>query len=321
MSPNQERRLTDHYANCDIYYIITVLGNTKLLIVGGYTSSGLTSNLEVIDLEIFTSECSGIPNYPVAQDQSVGALSSTGPLVCGGIPVTQDCYDLENGVWKKSTPLNEAKFGSAICPSFVMDDFQFIVTGGYTVSAGVSTTEVLTNEGWKTSLPDLPETAFGHCMVKVNSTTIFAILRSSTYFMSSTDKKWVLGPKMNMGRIYAGCAMIKRNSTSHEKSVIVVGGSSYWSSVEILDVGASQWRNGPNLRFGIDHSELVEDHLGGVILVGGSSKNVGYLDTLFRLPHAGDEAQWTELPQKLKLARCVHSAFLIPDSYVNCSLP
>ena len=256
----------------------------------------------------------------MAQSGSVGALSSTGPLICGGNPVTKDCYRLENGVWKKSTPLNEAKCYSAICPSFVMDDFQLIVTGGLSVSSSVFTTEVLTNEGWKTSLPALPEREYAHCMVKMNSTTVFAILGSSTYFMSNTEKKWVPGPKMNVGRDYAGCAMIKRKSTSHEKSVIVVGGSSKLSSVEILDVGASQWRNGPNLTFGISSSELVEDHLGGVILVGGQSENSKYLDTLFRLPHAGDEAQWTELPQKLKLARRSHSAFLIPDSYVNCTL-
>ena len=244
-----------------------------------------------------------------------------GPLICGGLPVTQYCFNLENGVWEKSMSLNQAKYASAMCPSFVMDDFQFIVTGGTTSSAPVSITEVLTNEGWKTSLPDLPETASHHCMVKVNSTTIFAIIGRNTYFMSRPNKKWVAGPKLNVGRSYAGCAMIKRNSSSHIKSVIVVGGTNYLAPVEILDDGASQWRIGLNLTFGIKYSQLVEDHLGGVILVGGASENFGHSDTLFRLPHAGDEAQWSELPQKLKLGRHSHSAFLIPDSFVNCSIP
>ena len=103
--------------------------------------------------------------------------------------------------------------------------------------------------------------------------------------------------------------------------MIVVGGTNYLAPVEILDDGASQWRIGLNLTFGIKYSQLVEDHLGGVILVGGKSENFAYSDTLFRLPHAGDEAQWSELPQKLKLGRHSHSAFLIPDSFVNCSIP
>ena len=55
--------------------------------------------------------------------------------------------------------------------------------------------------------------------------------------------------------------------------IVVVGGNdgSYLSSVEILDEGSSEWRNGPELPFGIFYSQLVEDSNGGVILVGGFS--------------------------------------------------
>ena len=82
---------------------------------------------------------------------------------------------------------------------------------------------------------------------------------------------------------------------------------------------AYNWRLGPNLPFGIKLAQLVEDNLGGVILVGGSSQ-VEIFDTLFRLPHAGDDANWEEMPQKLKDARDHHTAFLIPDHLTNCTL-
>ena len=75
------------------------------------------------------------------------------------------------------------------------------------------------------------------------------------------------------------------------------------TSVEILDEGASEWRNGPDLPFGITEAALVEDPTGGVILVGGKSDDEKFLRTLFRLSDAGDDAKWIEMPQKLEFGR------------------
>jgi hypothetical protein len=90
------------------------------------------------------------------------------------------------------------------------------------------------------------------------------------------------------------------------------------TSVEILDEGASEWRNGPDLPFGIIDASLVEDSEGGVILVGGESRDDQYLQTLFRLSDAGDQTKWVELPQKLKTGRKAHTAFLVPDQHATC---
>ena len=81
-----------------------------------------------------------------------------------------------------------------------------------------------------------------------------------------------------------------------------------------MDEGASEWRNGPDLPFGISHASLVEDPSGGVILVGGRSDNNDYLKTLFKLSDAGGDAKWVEMPQKLKVGRSVHTSFLVPDT-------
>jgi hypothetical protein len=71
------------------------------------------------------------------------------------------------------------------------------------------------------------------------------------------------------------------------------------------------------LPFNIGFASMVEDQTGGVILIGGSlSENVGMYDSIFRLSHA--EAEWEKLPQKLKLERSKHNAFLIPEEFVNC---
>jgi len=67
------------------------------------------------------------------------------------------------------------------------------------------------------------------------------------------------------------------------------------------------------LPFGIPDAKLVEDPAGGVILVGGRS--LESLDTLFRLAHA-EATEWKLMPQRLKVARKFHTAFMIPGIFV-----
>jgi hypothetical protein len=105
-------------------------------------------------------------------------------------------------------------------------------------------------------------------------------------------------------------------------SIIVAGGyddSSYLSSVEILDEGSKEWQTGPELPFGIRDAQMVEDQNGGVILIGGESSSVGNFDTLYQLPHGGQDAFWTKMEQKMKTGRSEHTAFLVPDNIVDCS--
>ncbi len=106
-------------------------------------------------------------------------------------------------------------------------------------------------------------------------------------------------------------------------SIVVAGGynddSSFLSSVEILNIGSNEWQTGPELPFGIDGSQMVEDQNGGVVLIGGSSSSVGYLDTLYQLPHGGQDAVWTKMEQKMNTGRWQHTEFLVPDNIVDCS--
>ena len=148
--------------------------------------------------------------------------------------------------------------------------------------------------------------------------------KKDTYYFDTTKSNphWGYGPALKVGREDHSCARIKTNSSSNQYSVIVVGGSGYGklASVEILDEGASEWRNGTDLPFGISDAALVEDPTGGVILVGGNSKDNKYLQTLFRLSNAGADAKWIEMPQKLKFGRYGHNAFLVPDDVASCSI-
>ncbi len=64
---------------------------------------------------------------------------------------------------------------------------------------------------------------------------------------------------------------------------------------------------------------MVEDQNGGVILIGGLSSSYETLDTLYQLPHGGQDAVWTKMEQKMKSGRYAHTAFVVPDNIVDCS--
>jgi len=91
------------------------------------------------------------------------------------------------------------------------------------------------------------------------------------------------------------------------------------SSVEVLDEGSNEWRQGPDLPFGIRGAAMVEDPEGGVILIGGDA-SIGHQETLLHLSHVGDGASWKEMPQKLQLRRRYLTAIMIPDHIVNCTI-
>ncbi len=83
-----------------------------------------------------------------------------------------------------------------------------------------------------------------------------------TFFFTSEEESWTEGPVLKNKRGDHSCGKIRRNKERQEMSIIVAGGlygSSRLSSVEILDEGSNEWQTGPELPFGIDLSQMVED--------------------------------------------------------------
>jgi N-acetylneuraminic acid mutarotase len=211
-----------------------------------------------------------------------------------------------------------------------LKDGKLLVTGGYDGSGSdLNSAEMLTEEGWESNIPSLPVTIAGHSMVTVNSTTVMAIggyqnnqYSGKTFYFTFGEESWTEGPELKNKRGWHSCGKIRRNKESQEMSIIVAGGwdgSSYLSSVEILDKGSNEWQTGPELPFGIVDSQMVEDQNGGVVLIGGYSSSAGRLDTLYQLPHGGQDAVWIKMEQKMQTGRHEHTAFMVPDNIVDCS--
>ncbi len=299
-------------------------GLSKLLICGGYFPD--TDSCEVINLASSASTCKHPPNFPAKVFGAVGRLGFKGnPIICGGDQNdahSNKCYSLENNEWVFSVSMNSVR---AYAAAAQLQDGKILVTGGVTLNSA----EMLTEEGWDSNLPSLPVTIYGHCMVTVNSTTVMVIggkrnedYSGKTFYFTLGEESWTEGPALKNKRFAQSCGKIRRNKESQEMSIIVAGGwvnFLYLSSVEILHEGSNEWQTGPELPLTIYKSEMVEDQNGGVVLIGGLSKSYVTLDTLFQLPHGGQDAVWTKMEQKMNTERESHTAFLVPDNIVDCS--
>ncbi len=306
-----------------------IKGSSKLLICGGYSPS--TDTCEVINLASSASTCQNPPNFPATVYTAIGGLGFKGnPLVCGGnqdAAYSNKCYSLEKNEWVSSASMNSVRVYAAAAQ---LQDGKLLVTGGEDgFGSDLNSAEMLTEEGWERNIPSLPVTVWAHCMVTVNSTTVMVIggvqngqYSGKTYYFTFGEQSWTEGPELKNKRRSHSCGKIRKDKESQEMSIIVAGGyngSFYLSSVEILDEGSNEWQTGPELPFGIEGSQMVENREGGVILIGGRSESAGNLDTLYQLPHGGQDAIWTKMEQKMQTGRKDHTAFLVPDNVVDCS--
>jgi hypothetical protein len=308
--------------------VILLKGFSKLLICGGEDPD--IDTCEVINIASSASICKNPPNFPATVNRAIGGLGvRENPILCGGVQNNVDsnkCYSLENNEWVSSASLNSVR---AYAAAVQLQDGKILVTGGYDASeSDLNSAEMLTEEGWESNIPSLPVTIAHHCMVTVNSTTVMAIggyqydqLSGKTFYFTFGAESWSEGPELKNKRSYHSCGKIRRNKESQEMSIIVAGGydGSYLSSVEILDEGSNEWHTGPELPFGILWSQIVEDQNGGVVLIGGYSAPGGNIDTLYYLPHGGQDAEWTKMEQKMNTGRRDHTAFMVPDNIVDCS--
>ncbi len=302
-------------------------GFSKLLICGGYDPN--INTCEAINLKSSTSTCKNPPNFPVIVHGAIQGIGlKENPLICGGEQngsLSNSCYSLENNEWVSSLSMISERYAAAVAH---LQDGKLLVTGGLFHNDA----ELLTDEGWERKIPSLLAITSFHCIVTVNSTTVMVIggyqnslVSGKTFFFTFGDRRWTNGPILKYERKAHICGKIRRDKESQDMSIIVAGGvgpgtANILSSVEILHEGSNAWQTGPELPFGILSSQMVESQNGGVVLIGGAKSIYSDdLDTLYQLPHGGQDAVWTKMEQKMMIGRQRHTAFFIPDNTVDCS--
>ncbi len=294
----------------------------------------ISSDIEIIDLKNPNSVCQNLPSLPIKVFAAFGGIAlQSYPFICGGFSYNSNsysnaCYYYLTSGWNVLPYLMPDRRGFTTVSSLPSDPTSLIVIGGRNDASDLSSIAKLSYMGWTNFLPALPTTINAHCSVLVNQYSLYVIGGKSnvtlfspkTYVLNPTSANWIEGPPLITGRYGHSCARIRKSSQDPSYSTIVVGGwiGSFFTSVEVLDDGATSWRNGPSLPYGIFYGAMVQDQDGGVVLAGGSGPSTYYLNTLFRLSNAGDN--WVLMTQKLKTGQHLATAFLVPDSMTNCTL-
>ena len=284
------------------------------------------NSIEIIDLESSSTTCQDLTSFPRAFFGGIGGLTPhKNPIICGGYG-SRDCSSYENGIWTLTPAMKSVRyFAAASASPYPNETHTLFVTGGRNYLGNDNNiSEVLNDAGWQELPTSLPVVISDHCMALLNSTTVLIIggvqngskYSQNTFYFNTEYEKWIEGPKLMFGRKKPSCGNLQIDEKGSYYGVIVAGGydGSYMSSVEILQVGANEWKTGPTLPYGIFSAAMVEGPSGGVLLIGGN--NGTWLDTIYGLSHAYSE--WILMPQTLKLKRSSATAFLVPDEITNC---
>jgi len=150
-----------------------------------------------------------------------------------------------------------------------------------------------------------PTEMYFNCIVAINKTTYLisqgqgnSNTPRNTYFFDFEKKTLILGPKFKIGRAACSCSKIS-NPITGTFNVIAVGGMTpifqsnlesfiltgyLLDTTEILDLSTQVWRLGPVLPMAIACAQIVEHYQGGVVLIGGSNKNIEPQQSLYYLP-------------------------------------
>ena len=85
-------------------------GFTKILVVGGYTTSVQTfPDVEIIDMASSEANCSKFESFPYNVSGAVSGLDfNNRPFICGG-KYLKECYNYENGNWNQGISMNEGR--------------------------------------------------------------------------------------------------------------------------------------------------------------------------------------------------------------------
>ena len=310
---------------------------TKLLVASGVDY--LTS-VEVVNLDETYPDliCNNLQDLPQGIQGATGQLfQGSRPIICGGIKAERyvdacDCFELKSGRWVPIASLSECRQYAPSLNLLFQNEEWLIITGGTDTSSELkNSVEAFDGNSWSLEkVSPLPISISGHCMVRVNESTLLSIggfenntgYSNNTYFYYSNSNSWNEGPKLNVQRTGAVCGLfnwVNRDTNQNERVVVVAGGFNnevqYMSSVELLfleEFESTQdgWEMGPNLPRATGYSTMTE-YNNSVILVGGLSNKY-----LYQL--SSPDGTWVEMKQTLKERRAAHVAFLVPDDIVNC---
>ena len=211
------------------------------MIAGGYDQQDNASNIvEIIDLinPAFQYKWNDVR---AARVGSIGGILQNQPLICGGSDPDVIFTNSNNGIILRSNKelqlIKRRRFASSV----VLNDTRLWVCGGRDKGWDrMNSSEFISLDQPPEDGPKLPFNVSDHCMVQVDSKSIYLIggfqngkLSKKTWIIDPTNNfEMKEGPEMNNIRVGCSCATMRLNN----KTFIVVFGRLYFTDSEIPEI-------------------------------------------------------------------------------------
>ena len=227
----------------------------KVLIAGGFDQHHNASNtVEIIDLinPAFRRKWN---NERAARAGPMGGILQNQPLIFGGHD--GNMRNINNGIILRTNEELTLIEGRIFASSIVLNETRLWVCGGIErhIMNRLNSSEFISLDQPPEDGPKLPFTVSHHCMVQVDSKSIYLIGGRQNTRFSESKNTWIIdptnnfaikkGPKMIYARDEHSCATMRLNN----KTFIVVFGGCYGpdkAKPEILDTSlpSNDWKRG-----------------------------------------------------------------------------
>jgi len=292
-----------------------------IFVAGGYGSSGMISDVEVVNLDPEDAgSCMKPADFPDGRYWAVGGVLDGAPEVCSGYNgyYLSTCYQYSKSSdqWATSTSLSDERYGAA---STMMSDGRWVISGGYnSVDGYLDTTEI--KSGNQVSFGSaLDEETYLHCMASLNNTHAMVVGGYSP--TGGYKQAYIYQPSSDGGSTstittlqqpthtytYPVCGMVQKQDGT--QVVIAAGGSSSYNQVELFSLDTMEWEVGPSLPDGVYLAASVV-HNNMFYMVGGyNTGDYEYSDKIMRFNI--DDNAWTVMDQTLEMGRAYHVAMVV----------
>ena len=131
-----------------------------------------------------------------------------------------------------------------------INSHQLWITGGLNGYNYLASTEIVDLTSYPAATvdqgPEMPIPMYGHCLVKLNESTVLFMYGYQTFFFDhSAAQAWTNGPDMIYNRLWFGCGMMQMGDGS--TAIVVAGGASSPTKTEFLvldDPNGMKWSVG-----------------------------------------------------------------------------
>ncbi len=177
---------------CGLEAVIDV--NFTIMVATG-SNNGYLDHVEIINTTTLTS-CPNLPApYPVTVQLPVALKHDSKPVICGGDPLTFDCYSYSNNIWSiEPYQLVPARYGAS---ALEIRPDEWLIMGGFDGTNYLNNTKVL-KYGLLLNGPELPEASYGGSSVMLNETHLMVMIgrksapdfSTSNYLLDINAERW-----------------------------------------------------------------------------------------------------------------------------------